>query len=317
MTITCGSGGLAAVEDRPRRGCLCFQDRPVRDIAVPLHQRRDRSALPDDDLEQFPYGVCDRAIMTVDQQYVSLVVVLFGMTGEMNLADARERKIREIFARREAVIGGGYEDIVDVEQQAASGTPGNRADEVRLAHRRFAKGEIGRWVFKQERPADRLLHFVDMIADPAECRLGVGQRQQIVEIDGLMRRPGEMLGDQRRLVARNEVPEASQMRLVERLRSADRHAHAVQRHRMVAPYGFERAMRWSARAHIVLGMDFEEAALLAFREDRGKMLVLEARAREAADRHDWKAKRNCRRRRWPGRRIHLSSPLSRHPCCAA
>src|SRR5882724_13321144 len=101
MTITCGSGGLAAVEDRLRRGRLCFQDRPVRDIAVPLHQRRDRSALSDDDLEQFPYGVCDRAVVTVDQQRSSLVVGLFGVTGEMNLADAREWKVREIFACRE------------------------------------------------------------------------------------------------------------------------------------------------------------------------------------------------------------------------
>ena len=50
-----------------------------------------------------------------------------------------------------------------------------------------------------------------------------------------MRRPGEMLGDQRRLVALDQSPEARQMRLVERPRAADRHADAVQRERVVAP----------------------------------------------------------------------------------
>jgi len=44
----------------------------------------------------------------------------------------------------------------------------------------------------EEWPPDRVLDFVDVIADLRERRLGVGQRQQIVEIRVLVRRPGEM-----------------------------------------------------------------------------------------------------------------------------
>ena len=52
---------------------------------------------------------------------------------------------------------------------------------------------------------------------------------------------------------------------------------------MIAAQAFQRAMRRSARAHIVLGMDFEEAALRAFGENCCQVLVLEARPGDAAD----------------------------------
>ena len=44
-------------------------------------QRRDH------DLEQLPDGVGDRPIVAVDQQPLAFIVGLFGMTGQMNLAD--------------------------------------------------------------------------------------------------------------------------------------------------------------------------------------------------------------------------------------
>ena len=40
----------------------------------------------------------DRAVMAVDQERIPLVIGLFGMTGEMSLADMRQRKVSEIFA---------------------------------------------------------------------------------------------------------------------------------------------------------------------------------------------------------------------------
>ena len=80
-----------------------------------------------------------------------------------------------------------------------------------------------------------------------------------------------MFGDQHRLIAFDEVSEAIEMGLVERLRTADRHAHAVQTHGMVATDGFQRTMRWSPRAHVVLGMNLEEAALLSLGADSAEM----------------------------------------------
>src|SRR5260221_3531363 len=107
--------GVAAVEDRLRRGGLGFEDRPVGDVAVPFDQGWNRAAPRDHDLEQFPDGIRDRTVMAVDQQQVALVVGLFCMTGEMNLADTGQRKIGQIVQRRETVIGRGHEDVVDVE----------------------------------------------------------------------------------------------------------------------------------------------------------------------------------------------------------
>ena len=75
----------------------------------------------DDDLVELPDRVGDRPVMAVDQQRVAFVVGLLGMSGEMDLADLRQREIGEIVERREAVVGRRDEDIVDVEQQAAAG----------------------------------------------------------------------------------------------------------------------------------------------------------------------------------------------------
>ena len=188
------------------------------------------------------------------------------------------------------MIGGRDEDVVDVEQQAAAGSAHDRANEVRFAHRRFAKRDIGGGIFEQDRPADRLLHFVDVIADASESGPRVGQRQQVVEKCGLVGRPGQMLGDQRWLVALNERTKAFADAFVERLRAADRHAHAVQRNRMVAADAFQRMMRRTAGAHIVFGMNLEETVLPSAVEDRRQMFMLEARSRKPRDRMGRKAK---------------------------
>ena len=216
----------------------------------------------DDALEQAPDRVGDRPVVAIDEQAIAFVVALLRMSGEMDFADRRERIIGQIVDRRKAVIGRRHEDIVDVEQQPAAGAPRDGADKIRLAHCRFVEQDIGRGIFEQEPPADRLLHLVDMIAHRRERRLRVGQRQQVVEIGGLVGRPSQMLGDERRLVALNESAEAREMRLVQGLRTADRHAYAVQRNRMVAANSLEGVMRRAAGAHVVLGVNLEEAARL-------------------------------------------------------
>ena len=95
----------------------------------------------------------------------------------------------------------------------------------------FAERDIGRRIFEQHSSADGFLDLVDVIAYDRKRRRGIGQRQQVVEIGRLVRRPGEMLGDQRGLVAFDEPSKAFEMRLVQRPWAADRHAHAMQRNR--------------------------------------------------------------------------------------
>ena len=88
-----------AVQDRPRGGDLGFEHRPFRNLAVPLHKRRNWTATLDDDLEEFPHRIGDRAVMTVDEQAVALVVALFSVPCQMNFADMLDREIGEIVER--------------------------------------------------------------------------------------------------------------------------------------------------------------------------------------------------------------------------
>src|SRR3546814_5111280 len=75
---------------------------------------------------------------------------------QMDLAHMVEREIGQVGERREAVVRGRHEHVVDVEQQAASAAPDEIAQEIRLAHRRLAHDEIGRRVLDQDRATDRL-----------------------------------------------------------------------------------------------------------------------------------------------------------------
>ena len=93
-----------------------------------------------------------------------------------------------------------------------------------------------------------------------------------------MARPGEMLGDERRLVALGKRREARKMGEVERFGRADRQADAVQRKRIERADRLEPPVRRPAGAHVVLGVDLEETEAWPALQDRGEMLRLEADA---------------------------------------
>src|SRR5260370_36320531 len=120
-----------------------------------------------------------------------------------------------------------------------------------------------------------------MIGDTSERRRRIGKRQQIVEIRRAVGRPGQMLGNQRWLVAVDEGLEPLEMRLIERLRAADRHANAVERNRVVLANLVKRSMGRTAGAHVGFCMDFKKAISLPVGQDRRQMFVLEARAKTA------------------------------------
>ncbi len=87
-----------------------------------------------------------------------------------------------------------------------------------------------------------------------------------------------MLGNQRRLIAIDEGLEPLEMRFIERLRAADRHANAVERKRVVLADLAKSSMGRTAGAHVVFGVDFKEMISLSFGQDRLQMFVLKARA---------------------------------------
>src|SRR5260221_10254085 len=105
MTVTRFRAILMAVENLLRGRGFGLQARPVGDLAVPLDQGRNRSTLCDDGREQIPDDVSDGTIVAIDQQRFTFVVGLCGVTGEVNLANAPEWKVAQVFSRRESVIG--------------------------------------------------------------------------------------------------------------------------------------------------------------------------------------------------------------------
>src|SRR5919106_5414772 len=113
------------------------------------------------------------------------------MTGEMDLSHLAQREVCKIICGGVALVRRGYEDVVDVEQQSAPAAPGQRAKKVSLRHRGFAEGDICRRVFQQDRSADGVLDLVDVVLDARQGRLSVRQRQEVIEVGGLVRRPGE------------------------------------------------------------------------------------------------------------------------------
>ena len=62
---------------------------------------------------------------------------------------------------------------------------------------------------------------------------------------------------------------------IERLRPADRHAHTVQRHRIVGADPREHTVRRPARTHVVLGVNLEEHVFEFVLKNRGEVFVLD------------------------------------------
>ena len=222
--------------------------------------------------------------MGVDQQRIAVVVALGRVAGEVDLADQLDREAVDIGDRIVLLVGGRDVDVVDVEEKTAARAAGDLGEEVDLAHGALAESHIGRRVLEEHAAADGLLHLVDVIGDPAERSLVIGKRQQVVVEDRVVARPGEMLREQARLVAVDQMPEALEVVPVEGPGGADRQADPVQRQRIALADGAEIAMRRTAGAHVVLGMDLEPADIGLARQDRLVVLGLEADADARGDR---------------------------------
>ena len=207
------TGPRVAVEDRPGGGSLGLEHRPVGDLAVPLDQRRHRAAAADHAVVERP----DRVRRP-------------GRRGCRSAA-ARPRRPpaprgRPGGSRRRARAGSRRDSPSAskpwlVAETKTLLTSSSRPQPVRRTSSRrksvslsveSRKHQVGRRVLEQDRPADRVLHLGDVVGDARERRRRVGQRQQVVEEGRRVRRPGKVLGDQRRLVALDERREAREMR---------------------------------------------------------------------------------------------------------
>lgn len=159
-----------------------------------------------------------------------------------------------------------------------SGAADNAGEEIGFRKRALGKQHIGRGVFEKHAAAERVLDFGDMIGDAGERGGGIGQGQKVVEINFAVARPGEMLRKAFGPVAIAQPAQALQMRAVERSVDADRQADAMQRQREALVQMRELRMRAAAFAHVILGMNLDEADRARVGDQALEMIRLESDA---------------------------------------
>src|SRR5260370_35985997 len=79
----------------------------------------------------------------------------------------------------------------------------------------MAKAQVGRWVLDQQPSPERLLRVADAPAENLKALLGVGKRQQIIQVSPADCAPSQVLGDQHRLDPPDQLFEAGEMNAVE------------------------------------------------------------------------------------------------------
>src|SRR5207237_6968394 len=124
---------------------------------------------------------------------IEQVGALVAVAGEMELGDAVGRHSRDVFGGGEPVVAGADVDVVDVEENAAIRAAGHLAEELPLADRRLAEGDIRGDVLEQHLPPERLLHLPDALDDMGEGLFGERKRPEVVDIAAAMAAPAEMV----------------------------------------------------------------------------------------------------------------------------
>ena len=119
--------------------------------------------------------------MVVNQQAGACGVVVFGKTGQMNLANCVRRERLNQRPRITTMVDATDVGVTYVKQQPAARSPHHLGEEGRLFHRGGLKLEIGARVLDQDAATQTGLHLVDVRAHAIERRPGIGHRKKVVE----------------------------------------------------------------------------------------------------------------------------------------
>src|SRR5438552_1325436 len=156
------------------------------------------------------------------------------MPRQVNLTDGVYGQRRKIRGRAPAMIATADVDVIDVAQDAAAGALRDGGDELPFGNDRLAVLKIRRRILDENLPLQIRLRLLDMAANDIECFFGHRQRQEVGNVDPVDHAPGQMLRDEARLEALDDLAYALQMSAIERLGAAQRQAHAVQSDRVIA-----------------------------------------------------------------------------------
>jgi hypothetical protein len=155
------------------------------------------------------------------------------------------------------MVEGADIDVVDVEQQPASGTAGQFGEKLPFRHLGIVELQVGRDILQHDGAAEKILHQLHPADDMVQCLIGVGNRQQIVQILAVYAGPAQMIGNPFRLDAFGEIAKPLQIFEIGRRGGGDRQRHAVHHHRIALANPVEHAQRLAARQHVVFADHLE------------------------------------------------------------
>ena len=220
------------------------------------------------------------------------------VAGHVKLHDPICRNSVEEGQRIVTVVEGADIDVVDVEQQPASGAARQLGQEFPFRHFGIVELDIGRDILEHDGAAKEVLHQFHPADDVIERFLCVRDRQQIMQVLAVHARPAQMIRNPFRLGAPREVFQPLQIFEIRRGSGGDRQRHAVHHHGIAFADPVERAQRLAAGQHVVFADDLEPIDRRIAIEDFVVMLVAQAEteAEEGRLRRFHRAVRARRRR---------------------
>ena len=172
-----------------------------RNVGVALDHGRTRAEAPHALPRTASHTGSGTGWSCVSMQVVAVVLV----AGEMELLHALAPASRRGSGAIELVVARADIDVVDVEQDQAVGAAARpRAGTPIRSCVEAAKRDVARDVLQQDPAAEQVLHRAHARDDVRERLLGVGQRQEVVQVRGRRRRSST--GDRRSTPARRARP---------------------------------------------------------------------------------------------------------------
>ena len=138
--------------------------------------------------------------------------------------------------------------------------------------------DIGRGVLQHQRPSEIVLDQLHPVDDMIERLMGVGDRQQVVQVLPVNTGPAQVIRNPARLDPLGEILQHLEIVEVGRRGGGDRERHAMHDDGEALPDAVEDTQRLTARDHVVLADDLEPVDRRIAIEDVSVMLGAKAEA---------------------------------------
>jgi hypothetical protein len=133
-------------------------------------------------------------------------------------------------------------------------------------------GHVARHIFECQPPPEKILHLADAIDDVVERLLGIGDRQEIVQVHAMDAGPAQMIGDPGRLHPVRQRLQPAEILQIERGGGRDRERHAMHYDGIAFADAVKDAQGLAAIDHVIFGDDLEPVDFRLAFEDLAIML---------------------------------------------